>query len=70
MKKLQFIICLICVLFIACEDDFSNTPPIIPSDNYVGDMKTFELGVEAKNFHFNDTSVCYMLAPENTQISR
>ena len=70
MKKLQFIICLICVLFIACEDDFSNTPPIIPSDNYVGDMKTFELGVEAKNFHFNDTSVCYMLAPDNSQISR
>ena len=70
MKKLQLIICLICILFTACEDDFNNIRPIEPSDEYVGNVKTFELGAEAQNFHFNDTIDCHILSPDDTEITR
>ncbi len=70
MKKLQFIIPLICLLLIACEDDIDYIRPISPIDNFVGALKTFELGAETENFHINDTVLCYMLAPDDSQISR
>lgn len=70
MKKLYFILSIICVLFTACEDDFNNIIPSQPIDEYVGNMKTFVLGTEAENFHFNDTIECYMLTPKDVEISR
>lgn len=70
MKKLQLIIPLICLLFIACEDEINYIRPNSPIDNYIGALKTFELGAEAENFHFNDTIECHMIAPDDTEISR
>ena len=70
MKKLQLITLLIGMLFVACEDDFDNPNPNKPIDNYIGDLKTFELGVEAENFHFNDTTECFMLTKDDIEISR
>lgn len=76
MKKLYFILTILCVLFSACEDNFNENSPAKPSDNYSGDMKTFELGAETEklheieNFHLIDTIKCYMLAPNDVEISR
>ena len=70
MKKLQLITLLIGMLFVACEDDFDNPNSNKPIDNYIGDLKTFELGVEAENFHFNDTTECFMLTKDDIEISR
>ena len=70
MKKLQLIIPLICLIFIACEDEINYIRPNSPIDNYIGALKTFELGAEAENFHFNDTIECHMIAPDDTEISR
>jgi len=75
MNKLHIILLafISCIIFFACEDDFIDTDPISPispTDDYVGELKTFELGAEAENFHFNDTIKCYILAPDDTEISR
>lgn len=64
------IIIIISSLFIACEDDFNYVKPIIPQDEFVGNFKTLELGEETENFHVNDTVMCYILAPDDSQISR
>ena len=64
------IITIISSLFIACEDDFNYLKPIIPQDEFIGDFNTLELGAETENFHINDTVTCYMIAPDNSQISR
>ncbi len=64
------IITIISSLFIACEDDSIDIMPQLPNDDFVGNFKTLELGAEAENFHINDTVTCYMIAPDNSQISR
>lgn len=58
------------LLFTACDDDSLDINPIPPIDNFIGDFKTLELGAETENFHINDTVMCYMLAPDDSQISR
>ena len=64
------IISIISSLFIACEDDSIDIMPPLPNDDFVGNFRTLELGAEAENFHINDTVTCYMIAPDNSQISR
>lgn len=72
MKKLQatLLTFICCIIFFACEDDFIDIKPTSPTDEFIGELKTIELYAETENFHINDTVLCYMLAPDDSQISR
>lgn len=72
MKKFNAILLVLffSAIFYACEDDPNFEKPDQPIDDFVGNFKTLELNEETENFHINDTMMCYMLAPDNSQISR
>ncbi|MBO5272536.1 MAG: hypothetical protein J6B30_06950 [Muribaculaceae bacterium] len=71
MKKIVFlIIATISIFLIACDDDFFHAKQEFPHDEFIGDFKILELKEETENLHINDTVMCYMLAPDESQISR
>ena len=71
MKKIVFlIIATISIFLIACDDDFFHAKQEFPHDEFIGDFKILELKEETENLHINDTVMCYMLAPDDSQISR
>lgn len=72
MKKLFYLLIgFLSFFFIsACEDDAVMVMPSNPVDDFVGDFKTLELSKETENFNINDSVLCYMIAPNNNQISR
>ncbi len=70
-KNSAILLILVCsVIFHACKEDSDFVTPTQPTDDFVGNFKTLELDEETENFHINDTVLCYMIAPDNSPISR
>lgn len=72
MNKLIYIIFLLLgIIFTSCEDDPKIIDPsITPTDKFIGDFKLLELDAETENLTISDTVVCYMIAPDDSEISR
>ena len=70
--KLLLIIFISCIALNACEDDYeSNGPSSVYTDEFVGDHKMFKLEAETRKLSNDiDSAICYMLAPDGSQISR
>ena len=71
MKRLLPFICILSFLVSSCVDDLPSDNPSHPDvDKFVGNHKVVRLGAEAENLDFSNVVLCYMIAPNDSIISR